>query len=233
LSYATTYYWQVRALYAGSYRYANNYFWYSFTTGAGAFGKISPVDGLKDVLQNLVLRWTLSSGATSYEYCIDTVSHPVGDTSCTTGWTPAGAGPTHTVVGLATAKNYYWQLRSVYPGGATYADGGAWWSFTTVPASFAKLLVANNAPAASRTPTLTWGPSNGATQYEYCITTTAQTTGTSCPGGWQVVSPATATSITLNLSGTTTYYWQVRSMYNGSYRYANNFAWWSFTTVGP
>jgi hypothetical protein len=224
---AKTYYWQVQAVNGAGPVPADGGSWWSFTTPAGAFSKISPTDGLKDMPVNLVLRWNLSSGATSYEYCLTTTGP-----ACDTGWKPAGTGPTFTVVGLLNARIYYWQLRSVYAGGETYADGGTWWSFTTIPGYFTKGGVTNGAAGVSLTPTLKWSGSNGAAQYEYCLTTTPQTTGTFCPGGWVVLSPLTATSVTPSLSPTTTYYWQVRSMYNGSYRYATNFAWWSFTT-GP
>ncbi len=47
-------------------------------------------------------------------------------------------GQVTTVSGLAYNTTYYWQVRATNGGGATLANTGPWWSFTTrvLPAAF-------------------------------------------------------------------------------------------------
>jgi subtilisin family serine protease len=126
----TTHYWQVRANNAVGTTYANGSataFW-SFTTAnpPGAFGKTNPANGAAGVTP--ALAWGTSSGATSYEYCLDTTN----DNACSS-WTNAGANTGVTVAGLTGNTTYYWQVRAQGLGGTTFADGSstAFWSFTT------------------------------------------------------------------------------------------------------
>jgi hypothetical protein len=227
----TTYYWQVRAINAGGTTYANGSataFW-SFTTiisAPGAFNKSAPANTATGVPTNQALSWGTSSGATSYEYCIDTTN----DNACTT-WTSTGtstsAGPS-----LSDGTTYYWQVRASNAGGTTYANGSAatYWVFTTIaapPGAFNKSAPANAAVGVSITPTLSWGVSTGATSYEYCYDTTNDNACTT----W--TSTGTSTSASPSLSASTTYYWQVRANNSGGTIYANGSAadYWSFTTV--
>ncbi len=108
------------------------------------------------------------------------------------------------------------------PQGA-HCDIGAF-EFET-PAAFNKSAPANGAINQSFSPTLSWETSAGAVKYEYCyyITTT-----TPC-SSWE--NNDTATSIPLsNLPGSTAYSWHVRAVNAAGETYANNNAWWSFTT---
>jgi hypothetical protein len=76
-------------------------------------------------------------------------------------------------------------------------------------------------------PTLSWGSSNGATSYEYCLDTT---TDNACNATW--ISTAASTSVALSgLIPGTTYYWQVRARNSTGVTYANggSAAWFSFT----
>ncbi len=93
-----------------------------------------------------------------------------------------------------------------------------------VPGVFAKVAPANGASGQSLSPTLTWGASNGAASYEYCVDTTANA---ACDTSW------TATTIERALSGLTTgttYTWQVRAVNGSGTTLADGGLWWSFTT---
>ena len=96
------------------------------------------------------------------------------------------------------------------------------------PGVFTKLSPAKAAGSAARSPLLTWGASNGAARYEYCIDSVNDN---ACNTSW--ISTGTATSVQLyNLALTKTYYWQVRAVNDGGTSYANGSspAFWSFTT---
>jgi hypothetical protein len=74
------------------------------------------------------LSWTASTGASSFEYCIDASN----DNACSV-WTSTG---TNTSVGLSSltpGTTLFWHVRAVNASGTTYADGAAttFWSFTT------------------------------------------------------------------------------------------------------
>src|SRR5690606_22246430 len=73
-----------------------------------------------------MLTWGTSSGALSYEYCVDSVDNA----TCDSVWAPV-YGLNATVNGLDTDTRYFWQVRSRNSAGASEADSGAWWSFTT------------------------------------------------------------------------------------------------------
>ena len=131
LALSTTYYWQMRAVNAIGFTEADGGTWWSFTTGATpvAFGKLSPATGATNQPLDLSLAWG-SSDATSYAYCADTVNNNVCDGS----W--VGNGPATMVDPPGVFKpgtTYYWQVRALNPMGFTEADGGSWWSFTTIP----------------------------------------------------------------------------------------------------
>ncbi len=103
------------------------------------------------------------------------------------------------------------------------------WSFSTVvpPGAFAKTMPANNALKQPVNPTLKWGASAGAMEYQYCVD---EVNNNACDTSWKT-TPFTS----VNLSGLTnnqTYYWQVRA-YNGTLVpvYANAGAWWSFKVI--
>jgi len=96
---------------------------------SSAFGKVSPVDGLVNRPLTLNLDWDASTGATSYEYCLDTTN----DDACS-NWISSGAATNAVVSGLTPAQTYYWQARAIHGSGTIYADGSAtdFWSFTTM-----------------------------------------------------------------------------------------------------
>ena len=218
------YYWQVRAVNGGGNTLANTGTYWSFTTAAptppGAFNKTSPANAATGIAVNPTLSWGASTNAVSYEYCYATT------TGCTT-WTSVGTNTSVALSGLANNQIYYWQVRAVNTGGNTLADGGTYWSFTTVvaaPGAFAKTSPANAATGIALTPTLSWAASTGATSYEYCYATT-----TGCTN-W--TSAGTNTSVGLSgLANGQVYYWQVRALNGGGNTLADSGTYWSFTTV--
>jgi hypothetical protein len=93
----------------------------------GAFNKSGPRDGKNGEKYNPTLSWAGSPGVSGYEFCYDML--PGAD--CDTDWIPVAAGTSVTLSGLNPSTTYYWQVRASNAGGTTYADSGAWWSFTT------------------------------------------------------------------------------------------------------
>lgn len=105
----------------------NDYVYTASTSSPGYFTKSAPPGGSSGLPLSLTLTWNTSAGATSYEYCIDTTNNGV----CDGAWAPA-AGTGAAVSGLAFNTTYAWQVRARNAGGATEADGGAWWTLTTM-----------------------------------------------------------------------------------------------------
>ena len=127
---------------------------WSFTTAAAppsAFGKTAPPNGSAGAVIKpfLGLTWNGSTGATSYEYRIDTVDNSVCDTSWFTTTQGFGAG----VSGLTAGATYFWQARARNAGGTTEANGGTWWSVTTntdvTPPTVTSVFPANGATGVS------------------------------------------------------------------------------------
>ncbi|MEJ5310436.1 MAG: choice-of-anchor Q domain-containing protein [Anaerolineae bacterium] len=226
LGYSLTYYWQITA--TDGLSTTGGPLW-SFTTAPlppGDFGKTSPISGATGVSTSLTLAWGASSGATSYEYCYDTSDND----TCDGSWASAGANTGAALSGLGNNTTYYWQVRAVNDGGTTEADGGTWWSFTTVvapPGAFNKSGPANGMTGISTSPTLSWGASSGAATYEYCYDMTNNAT---CDGTWTSVGGSTSVGLS-GLLTDTTYYWQTRAVNAGGTTYADSGTWWSFTTT--
>jgi len=96
-----------------------------------------------------------------------------------------------------------------------------------LPGAFNLSSPANAAVNQPTNPTLSWGTSNGATSYEYCLDTTNDN---ACNTAW--ISTAASNSVALSgLTPGTTYYWQVRARNSPGLTYANgsSTAWYSFT----
>jgi len=99
------------------------------------------------------------------------------------------------------------------------------------PGSFSKNTPENGATRQSLFPTLSWEDSAGAIGYEYCYD---MINNNICDGTW--ISSGTVTLPPSRLAYNTTYYWQVRAIDAGpgiTLTYANDGAWWSFTTQNP
>ena len=94
----------------------------------GAFNKSSPANAATGVSASPTLSWGTSANATSYEYCLDFSN----DNNCASAWTSTGSNTSVALSGLATSSTYYWQVRARNTDGTTEANGGTWWSFSTV-----------------------------------------------------------------------------------------------------
>jgi len=223
LSNGTQYYWQTRASNPTGTTYADGGAWWSFTTdlvAPGAFTKTWPGPHATNIVTSPTLQWSTSIGASSYEYCITpTTSGP----TCDTSWQDSSVP----ITSLNAYTKYYWQVRAVNSVGSTYADSGAWSDFTTgaaQPGAFTKTSPTNGATGISINPSLLWATSGG-TGYQYCITATITTSGSTCDTGWTDISVPVAT-----LENDIQYYWQARAYNNGGTTYADGDTWWSFTT---
>jgi hypothetical protein len=189
------------------------------------FNKTSPANSATDQPLDPTLTWVSRSGATSYEYCYDTVK----DTKCNTSWVDNGISTRVALSGLGYGTTYYWQVRAINSFGTTYANGGAWWRFTTgsLPGAFNKSSPANGDLIPDRRVTIKWNASSGAARYEICYDSTNNDT---CDGSW-ISALKNTRKIISGLSSATTYYWQVRAINGFGTIYANGGAWWSFTTA--
>lgn len=233
----TTFYWHVRAVNAGGTTYSGgaSTVFRNFTTQAaaavpGPFVKVAPAAGLTGLATSLTLSWAASTGASSYQYCVDTTN----DNACTT-WVNAGTATTAALTGLAGGTTYYWEVRAIGASGTTYADGAAtaYANFSTLsaavaPGAFAKLSPSSGLVGLNTAGSLKWGPSSGAVSYEYCI----DSTNDGACSAWVSVGTSTSAAVS-GFAALTTYYWQVRAVgAGGGTTYANGSgaAFWSLTT---
>ena len=231
--YGTTNYWHVRAVNSFGTTYSNGASTadWSFTTGSppGAFSKSSPGNTATNQPLSLTLTWGSSTGAASYEYCIDTSN----DNACTT-WISTGGSTSASLTSLSAGMTYYWHVRALNSFGTTYAEGSstAFWSFTTglAPGAFGKIGPGNGATDQPTSLTLTWDTSNGATGYEYCY----DTSNDNACSGWVSTDTTTSASLDFLIHGAT-YYWQVRALnsFGTTYGEGSSTAYWSFTIGSP
>lgn len=221
LVYGDEYFWQVKAINENGETEANDGAEWSFTVedepikDPGMFYKSAPSNTASGIAVNTTLTWGTSQYASYYQYRISTTSG--GGT-----WTTANSGIS---MSLSNNTTYYWQVRAVGVEGSTpsYANNNTEWSFTTIvaaPAAFNKTAPTNGATNVSKTTTLKWGASSGATSYEYRYSTTS--------GGGTYRTAASGVAPSLNYS--TKYYWQVRAINAGGTTYANASTEWYFTT---
>ena len=194
----------------------------------GPFAKLYPAKELTGVSINPTLSWSTSSGATSYDYCIDQSNDNACDDPL---WKVVGNTTTTTVSGLSPNTTYYWQIRAstspTLP--ATDADNGIWWRFTTAlaPGAFGKSSPGDGATNVSIDTTLGWGISSNATSYEYCLKKVWDFYST-------CVNVGGARSVSLNgLAFSTDYVWSVRAIGPGGVVDANNGTSWYFKTWPP
>lgn len=203
------------------------------------FSKSSPTNAATGQPSNPTLSWETSSGAASYEYCLDTSLN----STCNTSWISTNTDTSIPLSSL-TPGVYSWQVHAINPSGTTEANNGTWWSFTVSPTyrvyiplavkessslppgDFSKTLPANGAADQPLNPTMNWATSSDAASYDFCIDTVNNNV---CDTAWY--STASFTSIGLiGLAPTTDYYWQVRAINPSGTTYANSGNWWSFTT---
>jgi hypothetical protein len=98
------------------------------STPPGAFSKSAPLDEAVYLPSSPSLSWGTSAYSASYAYCYDTIDNDLCDTSWTTT-----TGKAASLSGLNLNTQYYWQVQASNTSATvTGADGGAWWSFTTL-----------------------------------------------------------------------------------------------------
>jgi len=148
---------------------------------------------------------------------------------CDSSWTVVDKYTFSAELSLAYATEYEWQVLA-NDSEQIYADGGTWWTFTTVeapPGSFSKSSPLNGATNQDLNLTLGWGTSSGATSYRYCIDEVINTT---CDTVWNSTDTTSVDISGLNYD--TQYYWQVRAYNNNpSYTTADSGSWFTFRTV--
>ncbi|MBN2256364.1 MAG: hypothetical protein JW704_00800 [Anaerolineaceae bacterium] len=233
LNYATGYEWHVRATNLTGTTYSNSNTLWTFTTvdnPAGAFSKTNPVAGASGQPIDPTLTWEESSGAIEYQYCIDTTPDSVCDGDA---WVSSGTLRIADLTGLAYLTTYQWQVRAKSDNpNWTQANSGTWRLFTTQvspPDPFDKISPAHEAPNQPNRPYLSWGASNGATGYAYCIDTTLNG---GCDGSWVPTSLLYAYVSSPELAYGTPYEWQVKAINDTGETEANEGdspEWWTFT----
>jgi len=93
--------------------------------GPGDFVKLSPADGSKTG-RRPTLRWTASSGAASYEVCVDAIING----ECDGTWTTIN-GTSARTSRLDRRITFEWQVRAIGGGTSVDADAGTWFTFRT------------------------------------------------------------------------------------------------------
>jgi hypothetical protein len=235
LSYGTGYEWQVRASNLNGTIDANGGSLWGFMTLAtppGAFNKSNPAKGANGQSIGLTLSWGTSSGATGYEYCIDTTL----DSTCEgDAWISTAGLTSANPPGLTYLTTYQWQVRAVNSNpNPTHANSGTWWIFTTVispPGPFSKTSPAHDVSNQPSSQYLTWEASSGATSYVFCYDDTLDSTcGTAGNGTWTATNQLYANIPDLTFGAT--YEWQVQAVnVNGTTDANDNESpeWWTFT----
>jgi hypothetical protein len=94
----------------------------------GSFNKSAPSNNASSRPRNgLVLTWAASTGAVSYEYCVDTSRN----STCNSSWVSVGSARSVTLGLLPSKTSHEWQVRAVNTTGTRLANNGTWWKFTT------------------------------------------------------------------------------------------------------
>lgn len=191
-----------------------------------AFSKLTPYNTSNNLPVNPTISWNQSTKATWYEYCIDTVNN----NTCDASWVQLQNVTSFGLSGLSAGTTYYWQVRAVNPySPPTQADGGTWWSISTVPiapADFDKTSPLNNSANQPINLALSWNSSNRANGYAVCYDTLNDN---ACNTQWVDSGGSTYFDL-IGLSKNTTYYWSVKAINPGGEAYANGGVWWSFST---
>ncbi len=150
----------------------------SSVVAPGPLAKSSPANGAASQSVNPTLGWGTSSGATSYEYCVDSTNNNI----CDGNWT-ATSGTSAVPGGLNSGTTYFWQVRARNSAGTTDADVGAWWSFTTSFGGRVNVAASANGATASASSTVNalYGP-------EGAINGDRRGSGWGNGGGWNDAS---------------------------------------------
>jgi uncharacterized repeat protein (TIGR01451 family) len=231
LNYATTYFWQVKAVNAAGQTMADGGVWWQFTTAnapgspIGAFGKVAPAHTATGVPTNTTLSWGAAPNAVRYTVCVGTQPGLCDVMNHVEVFSPTVS------VGLANAqlgRTYWWQVFAYNDGNVRLADGGSWWAFSTVndpnvgPGAFGKTSPVSGTTVANPVG-LAWGLASGAVSYRVCV-------GTAW-GLCDVVNQASAAAAPLTATlPSGSYWWQVTAVdADGDTTQADGGEWWPFT----
>lgn len=224
LSGSTKYYWHVKAdNNFGSKGWSDTW---SFTTGIAPVPPVllSPIDGATNQLLSLSLSWNASSGATNYNLQIATDS--TFSSSSLIANQNVGNTTAKQISGLSKSKTYYWKVATVN----SYGTSGwsSFWSFSTgsPPEAPTQLAPTNGATDQLLSPTFSWNPSTGATNYTLQISTSSSFTSYT----YNQSNLINTTQLLNGLSPLTNYYWRVSA--TNSYGTSVYSTVWSFTTTG-
>ena len=174
----------------------------------GSFSQTSPVNNTLGTSVTPTLSWASSADADTYNVVVSTnsnLSSPLYNESFASSNT--SCNPT----GLNFSTTYYWRVTATNGAGSTVASN-AGLTFTTEeapvttapPGSFSLSSPSNGASDLSTSPTLSWGASSNASNYNVLVSTSSNLSN-------PIISQSTgSTSLNANgLSYSTTYYWGV------------------------
>jgi hypothetical protein len=165
------------------------------------------------------ITWSSVSGSTGYEYAVTGSSIPPvsGTSTTTTLFSPSG---------LTAGTQYYFHVRTNCGGGSFSAWSTSGFTTSTVACDPPSMLTVN--AVGITTADISWNTVNGATGYEYFLSTSSTIPG-SAPG---TGAPISGTIYNANgLTGETTYHIYIRTNCGGG-----NYSPWvgtSFTTQPP
>ncbi|MFH2142621.1 MAG: T9SS type A sorting domain-containing protein [Bacteroidota bacterium] len=218
LSYGETYYWQVRVAHSADTSIWTNP-WHFTTLFQLTTQPIlsSPADGSIGLSLPVTIEWLAYTGATFYQYEIDTstsfLSPVLGNTT----------NLTEVINGLSYSETYYWRIRA--NNGSGFSPWSVTWSFST-GGILAPVLISpadGSTDISVSTVNLDWNDVSLAISYEYEYSTDIGFLSNVVSGS---VSSSDASIGGLNYS--TTYYWRVR-VYDGI-AFSSWSVIWSFTT---
>jgi hypothetical protein len=92
-----------------------------------SLAKSAPASGATGQPMSVTLSWTAMTGATDYQYCVNTTN----DTACGGGWTSVGTATSVSLPNLLAGVTYYWQAQATVNGSPVAANNGTWWSLST------------------------------------------------------------------------------------------------------
>ena len=206
----------------------------------GAFAKVTPAGNATGIpATGVVLSWTVSNLATSYEVCLSqSVVAPCLDG---TGFNRTASAAAHSLHSgaLAPGQVYFWHVRARNSSGVTYSDGGTGqarqFRVTPLPGAFNKSGPGSGTTGHAATGiTLTWSASANATAYAVCLGTSPAVCTN--PANYNRHAGASTSYNTGPLAGGTTYYWNVRATNNNGvgwaiYANGNINQVWNMTTL--
>lgn len=174
----------------------------------GDFSKSSPPSGSSSKSLDQTLSWEVSSGATSYQYCLDTTN----DNSCSS-WVDNVTDTSINLIGLSPNTTYYWQIKSINNIGDNYANGSdtTFWSFSidTTPPAAPTLISPNDAfLSTDNTPDFSWETVVDSDHFQIQFSLSSSFTS---PVQDATLSSGVLTYVATALSDNL-YYWRVRAI---------------------